>query len=78
MFLVWNANTIGYMLQQLGIPVLQEVRSIVRARKLGVPTPVLYFVEHEASAIYMELIQGCSVKAALHEGKLTEQGDTCL
>lgn len=51
----------------------QEVRSIVKARKLGVPTPVLYFVEHEASAIYMELIQGCSVKAALHEGKLTEE-----
>jgi tRNA A-37 threonylcarbamoyl transferase component Bud32 len=46
----------------------------VRARKLGVPTPVLYFVEHEASTIYMELVQGCSVKAALLEGKLSDQG----
>lgn len=55
--------------------VKQEVRSIVRARKLGVPTPVLYLVEHEASAIYMEMVQGCSVKAALHKGKLSEQGD---
>lgn len=60
------------------ITVWQEVRSIVKARKLGVPTPVLYFVEHEASAIYMEFVQGCSVKAALHEGKLIEQGDSCL
>ena len=46
----------------------------MRARKLGVPTPVLYFVEHEASTIYMELVQGCSVKAALLEGKLSDQG----
>lgn len=47
----------------------------MRARKLGVSTPVLYFVEHEASTIYMELVQGCSVKAALLEGKLlSDQG----
>ncbi len=52
----------------------QEVRSILRARKLGVPTPVLYLVEHEASSVYMERVEGCSVKAALHEGALTADG----
>jgi tRNA A-37 threonylcarbamoyl transferase component Bud32 len=47
---------------------------MLRARKQGVPTPVVYFVEHQASAVYMELIQGCSVKAALHAGKLSDAG----
>ena len=47
---------------------------MLRARKQGVPTPVLYLVEHEASAVYMELIRGCSVKAALHEGRLSDEG----
>ena len=47
---------------------------MLRARKHGVLTPVVYLVEHEASAVYMERIAGCSVKAALLQGKLGEQG----
>ena len=56
---------------------LQEVRSIVRARKLGVPTPVLYYVEHETNSIYMEKVEGMSVKAALQSRHLDEQGMHC-
>ena len=36
---------------------MQEVRSILRARKNGVLTPVIYNVEHEAATIYMERIE---------------------
>lgn len=46
----------------------------MRARKLGVPTPVLYYVEHETNSIYMEKLEGVSVKAALHSRSLDEQG----
>ncbi|KAK9811170.1 hypothetical protein WJX73_007976 [Symbiochloris irregularis] len=46
----------------------QEVRSLLKARKLGIPTPVLYDVELEASTIYMERIAGCSVKELLKKG----------
>ncbi|EIE22357.1 kinase-like protein [Coccomyxa subellipsoidea C-169] len=69
----YRHSTLDTKLTLSHLHALQEVRSILRARKLGVPTPVLYFVEHEASAIYMELVQGCSVKAALLEGKLSEE-----
>ena len=54
---------------------------MLRARKSGVLTPVVYFVEHEASAVYMERIHGCTVKAALLEGKLSDEGkstDACM
>eukprot|EP00891_Asterochloris_glomerata_P003059 jgi/Astpho2/3059/Aster-03363 len=51
---------------------LQEVRSILRARKIGVACPVVYYVEQEAATIYMEQIQGRSVKALISEGKITE------
>ena len=54
---------------------LQEVRSILRARKLGVPTPVLYYVEHETNCIYMEKVEGVSLKAALQNKQLDEQGE---
>ena len=47
----------------------------MRARKLGVPTPVLYYVEHETSSIYMEKVEGMSVKAALQAWSLDEQGE---
>ena len=53
---------------------LQEVRSILRARKIGVACPVVYYVEQEAATIYMEQIQGRSVKALISEGKITEAG----
>ena len=39
-----------------------EVRCMVRARKLGVMTPVPYHVEMQAASIYMEFVKGSSVK----------------
>ncbi|KAI3438592.1 hypothetical protein D9Q98_001016 [Chlorella vulgaris] len=50
----------------------QEVRSMMRARKLGVRTPVPFLVDHDASCIYMERIEGHSVKTLLHERSLQE------
>ena len=53
-----------------------EVRSLLRARKLGVPTPVVYHVDHATSCIYMERVQGHSVKTLLRSvgGGLTLAG----
>ncbi|KAL4445801.1 hypothetical protein ABPG77_009000 [Micractinium sp. CCAP 211/92] len=53
----------------------QEVRSIMRARKLGVHTPVLYLVDHATACIYMERVEGHSLKTLLHKNSL---GDTEL
>ena len=39
-----------------------EVRCMVRARKLGVRTPVPYYTEIAAASIYMERIRGCTMK----------------
>lgn len=55
---------------------LQEVRSILRARKLGVPTPVLYYVEHETNCIYMGKVDSVSLKAALQSKQLDEQSES--
>ena len=57
---------------------LQEVRSISRARKIGVACPVVYYVEQEAATIYMEQIHGRSVKALISEGKITEAGGAMM
>lgn len=43
-----------------------EVRCMLRARKLGVRTPVPYHVESSASAIYMEHVQGQTIKQVRH------------
>mmetsp|Transcript_18499 Transcript_18499/g.51820 ORF Transcript_18499/g.51820 Transcript_18499/m.51820 type:complete len:231 (+) Transcript_18499:120-812(+) len=45
-----------------------EVRSMARARKMGLRTPVIYLVEQEANTIYMEFIDGVSVKEVLQSG----------
>eukprot|EP00128_Syssomonas_multiformis_P009470 Colp12_sorted_trinity150504_noHs@17526 len=47
--------------------VSQEARCIGRCRKSGVGVPVLYFVDPEASRIYMELIPGPTMKQVLLE-----------
>ncbi|PSC76037.1 TP53-regulating kinase isoform B [Micractinium conductrix] len=47
-----------------------EVRSMMRARKLGVHTPVLYQVDHATACIYMERIEGHSLKTLLHNDEL--------
>ncbi len=49
---------------------------MLRARKLGVLTPCVLSVEHEASTIYLERIDGVSVKQALAGGTLDPAG-TC-
>ncbi len=52
----------------------QEVRGVLRARKLGVLTPCVLCVEHEASTIYFERVTGMPVKQALHDGELQPEG----
>lgn len=47
---------------------------MLRARKLGVLTPCVLCVEHEASTIYFERVAGISVKQALHDGALQPEG----
>ena len=39
---------------------LQEVRSMLRCRKVGIRTPVVYFVDQESHSIFMEEIQDSS------------------
>lgn len=49
-----------------------EARSIMRARKLGVVTPTLYYVDTHQSAIYMEHVEGRPLKDLIRAG-MTEQ-----
>jgi tRNA A-37 threonylcarbamoyl transferase component Bud32 len=52
----------------------QEARSVLRARKIGVPVPALFFVEMETSSIYMEHVAGHSIRHLLQAGSLDEAG----
>ncbi len=52
----------------------QEARSLLRARKAGVPTPAMYFIESETSSIYMERVEGRSVRHLLQDGLLDAAG----
>ena len=47
---------------------------MLRARKLGVLTPCVLCVEHEASTIYFERVDGTSVKHALSSSALQPAG----
>lgn len=50
---------------------------MLRARKLGVPTPVLYHVDSATSSIYMERVEGHSVKTLLKgggDGEMSPEG----
>ena len=49
---------------------------MLRARKLGVLTPCVLCVEHEASTIYFERVDGMSVKQALSSSALQPAGAT--
>lgn len=49
-----------------------EARSIMRARKLGVVTPTLYYVDTQQSAIYMEQVQGRPLKELIRAGMSEE------
>ena len=46
---------------------------MARARKMGLRTPVVYLVDHEASTIYMELIQGKTLKELLAEAECEDE-----
>ncbi|KAK9767784.1 serine/threonine-protein kinase bud32 [Basidiobolus ranarum] len=45
--------------------VIQEARCLLKCRKFGIDTPVVYFVDVENSTIFMEKIEGMTVKEAL-------------
>jgi TP53 regulating kinase-like protein len=47
---------------------------MLRARKLGLPTPALYSVDPEAGCITMERVAGASLKTLLLEGALAPGG----
>ena len=50
-----------------------EARSMMRARKLGVVTPTLYYVDQQQSAIYMEKVPGKSLKELIREDSMSEK-----
>ena len=58
--------------------VAQEVRAILKARKLGVLTPAVYFAEPEASTIYMEKLDAKMLKELLVPGSLSSEGKPLL
>ena len=47
-----------------------EARALLRARKLGVRAPALLFVDAEASTLYLEKVEGVSLKDVLRSGVL--------
>ena len=49
-----------------------EARSMMRARKLGVVTPTLYYVDQQQSAIYMEKVPGKSLKELIRDDSMSE------
>ena len=50
------------------------MRGLQKAHKVGVLVPGLYMTELEAGTLYMERIQGCSLKDALLAQQLSEAG----
>ncbi|KAL6782870.1 CGL126 [Auxenochlorella protothecoides x Auxenochlorella symbiontica] len=49
-----------------------EVRGLLKARKLGVSTPVLFHVDTATACIYMERLEGSSVKHILHSQSMDD------
>ena len=47
---------------------------MLKARKLGVRTPVLYHTDYQRAGIFMEHIAGTTVKQLLHSGSLAGEG----
>ncbi|EDO33026.1 predicted protein [Nematostella vectensis] len=50
----------------------QEVRSMLRCRKVGITTPTVYFVDYEAFCIYMERIEDCMTVRDVVNGLLED------
>lgn len=55
---------------------MQEVRTILKARKLGILTPAIYYVEPESSTIYMEKLDAKMLKDLLIPDALTTKGES--
>ena len=53
---------------------MQEVRGLQKAHKVGVSVPGLYFVEIPAGCLYLERVQGSSLKDALLGKQMPEAG----
>jgi len=51
---------------------LQEARALLKARRLGVVTPVVYHVDTAASCLYLEFVPGKAVKQHLRDGHTQE------
>jgi TP53 regulating kinase-like protein len=49
-----------------------EVKSMVKARTHGIDTPTVYFVDGESNTIYMEFIEGRTVRELLTADILDE------
>ncbi|KAF8252280.1 kinase-like protein [Wilcoxina mikolae CBS 423.85] len=54
---------------------LSEARLLIRARSLGIPVPAVYFVDETRGEIYMEWIEGCSVRDVLDGMLERESGE---
>eukprot|EP01116_Phalansterium_solitarium_P021363 TRINITY_DN6613_c0_g1_i1.p1 TRINITY_DN6613_c0_g1~~TRINITY_DN6613_c0_g1_i1.p1 ORF type:complete len:226 (+),score=59.67 TRINITY_DN6613_c0_g1_i1:80-757(+) len=50
----------------------QEARCIARCSKAGIDTPTVYFLDLHAKRLYLEYIEGRTVKAAVHAGALSQ------
>lgn len=55
-------------------PTAQEVRGIIKARKLGIATPVIYDVDASTACLTMERVAGRTLKAELQSPALEAQG----
>lgn len=58
------------LLESVYLPhiMLQEARCIARCKKAGVSTPTIYHVDTTSSRLYLEHIDGMSIKKYLNEG----------
>jgi TP53 regulating kinase-like protein len=57
---------------------LSEARLLVRARSMGIPVPAVYFVDEARGEIYMEWIEGSSVRDVLDEMMARESGEQAV
>mmetsp|Transcript_9656 Transcript_9656/g.29310 ORF Transcript_9656/g.29310 Transcript_9656/m.29310 type:complete len:235 (+) Transcript_9656:120-824(+) len=55
----------------------QEVRTMLRCRKLGVPTPAVYFVDTEAASIYMEYLVHANTLKVTFSSSPPDMDDIC-
>ncbi|KAI8820768.1 kinase-like domain-containing protein [Fimicolochytrium jonesii] len=52
--------------------VVQEARSLQRLRRAGIDTPILYLLDIKRSTIYMEFIDGISVRDFISERRMSD------